>query len=81
MPEVPEVPEVPDSLRRPRSAWRRCKDSRKVELSKHCGRQKDLCRQIWRSFFEVSCRLVLSDGSRTKGREPGQSRLAKLLPP
>lgn len=72
---------MPDSLRRPRSVWRRCKDSRKVELSKHCERQKALSRQIARSFFEISCRLVFSDGSRTKGREPGQSRLAKLLPP
>lgn len=52
-----------------------------MEFSKHCERQKGLSRQILRSFFEVSCRLVLSEGSRTKGREPGQSRLAKVLPP
>jgi hypothetical protein len=49
-----------------------------VELSKHCERQNVLCRHISRSFFETSCRLVLSDGLRTKGREPGQSGLAKL---
>lgn len=52
-----------------------------MELSKHCERQKVLSRQISRSFFETSCRFVLSDGLRTKGRKPGQSRLAKLLPP
>lgn len=52
-----------------------------MEFSKHCERQKGLSRHILRSFFEVSCRLVLSEGSRTKGRKPGQSGLAKLLPP
>lgn len=44
-----------------------------MEFSKHCERQKVLSRQILRSFFEMSWRLVLSDGSRTKEREPGQS--------
>lgn len=52
-----------------------------MDLLKHSERQNGLSRQIRRSFFEMSCRLVLSDGSRTRGNNSVSQDWPSCLPP